>query len=321
MDPVHRRGSRGIRLVPGLFECGLILCWGTVHLSTIAVSGIVGESALLSCVNSTLGKHANDNIRVYWQRDDQCIHAFYSGKEHTGQNYSNRTYLFTKEFRRGNFSLLLSDLRVSDDAEYTCIIQMKQPAEYNVVLIASVTLQVAAHYVEPVLTIETEQKDLVGGELVRVNCSSWGGYPEPIVHWTTVSNLSENRTVENHIRCSGKELCNITSILWIQAKSNFATCSIYNPKLQENKTATLSWNSSQKFQTELTLAVSDPHYRWIIPIVLVTLIIAVSLTVYISMKSRTLLNEQRCRIQDGQGNVEIQLLIEGLETKYIKEND
>ncbi|XP_078388128.1 CD276 antigen-like isoform X1 [Cetorhinus maximus] len=345
MDPERRRTLRGTRLVPGLFECGLLLCWGAVPLTTLAVSGIVGESALLSCVDSTVGKHANDEIRVYWQRVGQFVHAFYSGQEHANQNYSNRAKLFTKEFQQGNFSLLLSDLQVSDDAEYTCIIQMKQPTEYNVVLTIPVTLQVAAHYTEPVLTAEPEQRDLDHGELVRVICSSWGGYPEPIVHWTIMNIFNESRTVKNHISCSRKELCNITSTLWIQAKSDFVTlrCSIYNAKLQENKTATLSWNFSNECYREAIVPVNDAHHRWIIPVVLVTLIIVCSLAAYILLKSRFLLsagnvaaeqNElasfnfagveveaQEKMPHSGQGSVEIQLLTEGLEMKNVKEKD
>ncbi|XP_072348079.1 ICOS ligand-like [Scyliorhinus torazame] len=317
MDPGCRPRFRGTRLLPVLFECGLILCWGTGHLSTIAVSGIVGESALLPCENSTLENHANDGIRVYWQRVDQYIHAFYSGKEHANQNYSNRVKLFTDKFKDGNFSLLLSNLRVSDEAEYTCVIQMKQPTEYKVVLIVSVTLQVAAHYTEPVLAVEAGQTDLGHGALVKVICSSWGGYPEPTIHWATMNTLNENRTVKNLVHCSKSELCNVTSVVWIEAKSNFVSCSIYNAKLQENKTATVHWNSSQGSQTKITLHVSDPHHGWIIPVVLVTVTIAVSLAVYILMKARPLLNKERCHIENGHGNAQIQLLNEGLETKNV----
>ncbi|GCC37118.1 hypothetical protein chiPu_0015619 [Chiloscyllium punctatum] len=74
---------------------------------------------------------------------DQLVHAFHSGKEHVSQDYSNRARLFTKEFKQGNFSLLLSDLRVSDKAEYICVIQMKQKTGYDVVLSVSVSLQIA----------------------------------------------------------------------------------------------------------------------------------------------------------------------------------
>ncbi|XP_067875583.1 CD276 antigen-like isoform X2 [Heterodontus francisci] len=396
MDPGRRRALRGARLVPGLFECGLLLCWGTVPLSTLAVSGIVGESALLSCVNSDVGKRADDEIRVYWQTADHFVHAFYSGQEQTNQSYGNRAKLFTEEFKQGNFSLLLSDLQVSDDADYTCIIQMKQPIlgytvvlsivvtlqvsvplstlavsgivgesallscvnsdvgkraddeirvywqtadhfvhafysgqeqtnqsygnraklfteefkqgnfslllsdlqvsddadytciiqmkqpilGYTVVLSIVVTLQVSAHYTEPVLTVEPKQTDLGHGELVKLICSSWGGYPEPTVHWTNsiTDILDGNRTVVNHINCSRKELCNVTSILWIQATSHSITCSIYNAKLQENKTATLFWNLPK------VNPVSELRHKWVTPVVLVALIIVVSLAIYVFLK-------------------------------------
>ncbi|XP_048473485.1 CD276 antigen-like [Rhincodon typus] len=282
MDPGRKPAFRGARLVPGLFECGLLLCWGTVSLSTLTVSGIVGESALLSCVDSSINIHAIDEIRVYWQMADQLVHAFYTGKEQNNQDYSNRTKLFTKEFKQGNFSLLLSDLRVSDEAEYTCVVQMKQQTGYDVVLSVSVSLQIAADYTEPVLTAKSEQDH---GAFVKLNCSSWGGYPEPLVYWTNdiTNTLPENSTVKNGINCSREGLYSITSILWIQATSHLTyTCSIYNPKLQKNKTATLHWNVSEGDCEKIS--VSDTHHRWITPVVLVTLLFVVLLAIYILLK-------------------------------------
>ncbi|XP_060705365.1 CD276 antigen-like isoform X1 [Hemiscyllium ocellatum] len=298
MDPGHRPTFRGARLVPGLFECGLLLCWGAVSLSTLTVSGIVGESALLPCVDSTIKNHALDEIRVYWQMADQLVHAFHSGKEHVSQDYSNRARLFTKEFKQGNFSLLLSDLRVSDEAEYICVIQMKQKTGYDVVLSVSVSLQIAAHYMEPVLSAQCEP----GHEaLVKLHCSSWGGYPEPLVYWTDdiTNTLPENSTVKNDIIFSHGGLYNVTSVLWIQATSySTYTCSIYNPKLQKNKTATLHWNISEGDREEISI--SDTHHGWITPVVLVTLILVVSLACYILLKHFPRSSLMRVRVAAGQ---------------------
>ncbi|KAI5607882.1 butyrophilin-like protein 10, partial [Silurus asotus] len=42
--------------------------------------------------------------------------------EDQAQSFRRRTSLFTEELQKGNTSLRLSDLRVSDEGEYTCFI-------------------------------------------------------------------------------------------------------------------------------------------------------------------------------------------------------
>ncbi|XP_051899339.1 CD276 antigen-like isoform X2 [Pristis pectinata] len=278
MDPGTLRAVRVTRLVPGLFGCALLLlCCRAELSSTLTVTGIVGESSLLPCLDTNVGKEVNNEIRVYWQVANQCIYAYYSGQEHPDQNYSNRAKLFTTEFKQGNFSLLLTDLQVSDEAKYICLIQLKTSSlGYSVVLKVTVTLQVAAHYAEPTLTSEGQQGE---GKSVRLTCSSWGGYPEPIVHWTSgFLNIDENSTAENFTNCSREQLCNVTSVLWAHTALNSITCKIYNAKLKENKTATYIGNFFQEYN--ISNIVSETHRRWTITVVIVVVIL-VLLVAYI----------------------------------------
>ncbi|XP_072127957.1 ICOS ligand-like isoform X2 [Mobula birostris] len=280
MDPGVRRAVRVTRLTLGLFGSGiLLLCCRAESLTPLTVTGIVGESSLLPCMNTELGKKVNNEIRVYWQVASQCIYAFYSGQEHPDQNYSHRAKLFSTEFKQGNFSLLLTDLQVSDEAKYICLIQLKTPSlNYDVVLKVTVTLQIAAHYKDPELTVEGEQNE---GEPMRLTCSSCGGYPEPTVHWTSgFLDIDENSTAKVYTNCSPEHLCNITSTLRIQSPVNNVTCKIYNAKLKENKTAT--YFREEPLDTDKNAIVSESvtHHRWTIPMVIVVVIL-VLLAVYI----------------------------------------
>ncbi|XP_062919392.1 butyrophilin-like protein 2 isoform X3 [Mobula hypostoma] len=104
MDPGVRRAVRVTRLTLGLFGSGiLLLCCRAESLTPLTVTGIVGESSLLPCMNTELGKKVNNEIRVYWQVASQCIYAFYSGQEHPDQNYSHRAKLFSTEFKQAHY--------------------------------------------------------------------------------------------------------------------------------------------------------------------------------------------------------------------------
>ncbi|XP_072890238.1 uncharacterized protein [Hemitrygon akajei] len=100
MDP----GVRVTQLVLGLFGSGILLsCCRAESLSTHTVTGIVGESSLLPCLDSKLGIKVSNEIRVYWQVKSKCIYAFYSGQEHPDQNYSHRAKLFSTEFKQAHY--------------------------------------------------------------------------------------------------------------------------------------------------------------------------------------------------------------------------
>ncbi|XP_059809874.1 ICOS ligand-like isoform X2 [Hypanus sabinus] len=274
------RLNRVTQLVLGLFGSGILLsCCRAESLSTHTVTGIVGESSLLPCLDSKLGIKVNNEIRVYWQVKSKCIYAFYSGQEHPDQNYSHRAKLFSTEFKQGNFSLLLTDLQVSDEANYICLIQLKTPSlNYDVVLQVTVTLQIAAHYKDPELTVEGEQNE---GKPMRLTCSSCGGYPKPTVHWTSgFLDIDKNRTAKVYTNCSSEHLCNITSTLRIHSPVNNVTCKIYNAKLKENKTATYVRDVHLVTNKNAIVSGSETHQRWTIPMVIIVVIL-VLLAIYV----------------------------------------
>uniref|UniRef100_A0A8C9QY76 Si:dkey-222p3.1 n=1 Tax=Scleropages formosus TaxID=113540 RepID=A0A8C9QY76_SCLFO len=85
------------------------------------VEGYTGYSAILPCVYS--GKISKD-FSLFWRfKDSKNVYDISAGKDYLlNQDYQfrNRTTLFPFQYEKGNFSLLLTDLKNFDTGEYTC---------------------------------------------------------------------------------------------------------------------------------------------------------------------------------------------------------
>ncbi|XP_068771858.1 ICOS ligand-like isoform X2 [Struthio camelus] len=84
----------------------------------------VGETVILPCTIPSPGEMDVSNSKVYWQIESILVHFFHNGEDSlVGQdtNYHGRTSLFLDEVKHGNFSLQLSNVRLEDEAVYTCI--------------------------------------------------------------------------------------------------------------------------------------------------------------------------------------------------------
>ncbi|KAF5891166.1 butyrophilin subfamily 1 member A1-like isoform X1, partial [Clarias magur] len=90
------------------------------------------------------------------------------------QSYRGRTSLFKEELQKGNASLKLSPVRVSDEGKYKCLIEDK--SWYDDII---VHIMVEAQGSHPVITMESY--DNSGG--VNLVCESRGWKPVPEVLW------------------------------------------------------------------------------------------------------------------------------------------
>ncbi|XP_055487412.1 CD276 antigen-like isoform X1 [Leucoraja erinacea] len=305
---MHLLCCRVTRRVAGLLQFALLLlCCRTVSPSSLTVTGIVGESALLPCLDTNVGKQANNDIRVYWQVATRLIHSFHKGREDNTLGLGTRARLFTAEFKHGNFSLLLTDLRVSDAATYTCLIQLKLPTEGNsVVLRVTVTLQIAAHFAKPTLSTHLSEGQQGAGGVLRLTCSSWGGYPAPAVGWTCGSlNLDPNSTATTHTDCSPQRLCNVTSFLWVSAGVHCITCSIHNTRLKEKQTETFTAMSFPLENTKgMVVSKRAKRFWWVELIAIAAMIVLLLLCLFLR---NVLLNEATHRTWRTSGDSAVNL--------------
>ncbi|XP_060708524.1 ICOS ligand-like [Hemiscyllium ocellatum] len=95
--------------------------------SPVPVSGFLGEQVVLPCTYS--GNVPVSDLLVIWGTlKYEFLHQFVNGSEDLREQdprFRNRTNLFKDQLEQGNWSVLISDLRESDQAEYDCQIYRK----------------------------------------------------------------------------------------------------------------------------------------------------------------------------------------------------
>ncbi|KAL0196720.1 hypothetical protein M9458_005260, partial [Cirrhinus mrigala] len=94
------------------------------------VPAIAGEDVILPC--SVKPNISVVDMRLEWFRldlkDSQLVHLYEDHEDRNTnqiQSYRGRTKLNHQELQRGNASLKLSSVRVSDEGLYKCFIQSK----------------------------------------------------------------------------------------------------------------------------------------------------------------------------------------------------
>ncbi|XP_047672089.1 butyrophilin subfamily 1 member A1-like isoform X2 [Tachysurus fulvidraco] len=139
---------------------------------------VAGEDLVLPCFikpnTSAVGmtiewfkRHVEDSlVHLYRDHEDR--------NEDQAQSYRGRTSLFKEELQKGNASLKLSDLRVSDDGEYKCLVEDK--SWYDDITVKVIVEVLGSH---PVIMMESF--DNLGG--INLVCESRGWKPEPDVLW------------------------------------------------------------------------------------------------------------------------------------------
>ncbi|XDV26309.1 hypothetical protein PO909_030057, partial [Leuciscus waleckii] len=91
------------------------------------VFAVSGEDVILPC--SVKPNISVVDMKVEWFRldlQDSLVHLYYDREDRNTdqiQSYRGRTKLIYQELQRGNASLKLSTVRVSDEGHYKCLIQ------------------------------------------------------------------------------------------------------------------------------------------------------------------------------------------------------
>nr|XP_033797427.1 ICOS ligand isoform X2 [Geotrypetes seraphini]XP_033797428.1 ICOS ligand isoform X2 [Geotrypetes seraphini] len=192
---------------------------------------------MLRCIMAQPLNFPLDHLRVYWQTlDNKVVHTFLcgdNGKMYEALEYQGRSQLFWDKLQEGNFSLLLSNLSLSDNQIYKCIV-MKNETKFIVIHEELITLNVGASY-RPSDPSDPEVNEVESGEEVTFTCSSSNGYPEPKVHWTDATHNGLPATSVTLHKNMGQY--SVFSILKLNVTTDLnLSCSIENQLLQENIT-------------------------------------------------------------------------------------
>uniref|UniRef100_K7FUP5 T-lymphocyte activation antigen CD80-like n=1 Tax=Pelodiscus sinensis TaxID=13735 RepID=K7FUP5_PELSI len=195
------------------------ICFPAVFAKEKTVKAAVGTTATLPCCHKISSSDSLNNYRVYWQtKSQEVVLAYATGTlfEYS-RKYNNRT-----KMNLTSLELVFSPVEVSDKDTYQCIVQEVVTGPQKL-CVNTVDLFVVANFSKPVITADVP-KDACGSTQVMVNCSSYGGYPNP-----KVSGILNNMSVDWKTELFGNKtsLYNVTAKLQFNLTEDISlTCTI-----------------------------------------------------------------------------------------------
>ncbi|XP_043539187.1 T-lymphocyte activation antigen CD86-like [Chiloscyllium plagiosum] len=122
------QGHSSQKLLPPLLLLLLLNVVAAVSGDTpVPVSGFLGEQVVLPCTYK--GNGSVSDLWVIWRTPKmETLYEFLDGSDDLAQQdprFRNRTNLFKDQLEQGNWSVLISDLRETDQDEYQCYIHKR----------------------------------------------------------------------------------------------------------------------------------------------------------------------------------------------------
>uniref|UniRef100_A0A8C1QH61 Ig-like domain-containing protein n=1 Tax=Cyprinus carpio TaxID=7962 RepID=A0A8C1QH61_CYPCA len=201
------------------------------------VFAVAGEDVILPC--SVKPNISVVDMRVEWFRselkDSQLVHLYEDHDDRNTeqiQSYRERTKLNHQELQRGNASLKLSSVQISDEGRYKCFIQSE--SWYND---ATVDVSVEAVGSPPVITVGFDHS-----ESLHLQCESEGWNPEPVLEWLDSEGVRlSSETTEMQRNTDG---FSVKHTITVQHRDDKIHCRV---KLRHHMLETLIVTSSKSF--------------------------------------------------------------------------
>ncbi|XP_064816745.1 CD276 antigen-like [Oncorhynchus masou masou] len=195
------------------------------------VTGIIGESVLLSCDLKSSTAIDTARLRFHWQDEsERVLYSFNKGEENQHQDslYTNRTKAFGSEISSGNISIKLSHVTLEDKQKVYRAFATLFGEDDKHIHPCRTTLLVAARFPTPSVTVNKTN--------MNSTCSTQGGYPQPTVTWTIQDR--GNRTLDPWEVQTNITLDSESGLYsaWSQVnitENQTVTCHIFNPVLRE----------------------------------------------------------------------------------------
>ncbi|XP_067237403.1 butyrophilin subfamily 2 member A1-like isoform X2 [Chanodichthys erythropterus] len=252
------------------------------------VLAVAGEDVILPC--SVKPSFSVVDMRVEWFRpdlEDSQVHLYVDHKDKNTdqiQSYRGRTKLNHQELQRGNASLKLSSVRVSDEGRYKCFIESKSWYDD-----ATVNVRVEAVGSPPVITVDGF--DHSGG--LHLQCESEGWNPEPDLEWLDSEGVSlDSGTTETHRNTDGFSLKNTITV----HHSGKIHCRV---KMKHHMLETLIDTSNNMFNSWRTSVIMISVF--VVLSVIAGILIAVFAHKY---REQTQLRNEKNRIQDEKNRIQ-----------------
>ncbi|XP_072889953.1 butyrophilin subfamily 3 member A3-like [Hemitrygon akajei] len=193
------------------------------------ILAIVGRDAVLDC-QLVPGKFLPD-MELRWINVDLSytspVHMYKGGMDELAVQalaYQGRTQLFHDLIDRGNLSLKLMNVQVSDQGQYKCFVATK--VSQNEI---KMSLSVAATGIHP----QIEMQGYTGNG-IRVGCSSKGWFPEPQIQWKDGNGANVMVTPKTTLQADPQGLYSIESTIEVsRGNRNTYSCQVVNKALNE----------------------------------------------------------------------------------------
>ncbi|XP_051776015.1 ICOS ligand-like [Erpetoichthys calabaricus] len=203
------------------------------------LTAITGETVKIPYSVKTKESLNTQDILIQWRTyEGLIVHTFVQGEDNLinqDKQFKGRTHLITSELSRGDFSLSLSDVSITDEGEYVCKYYGKSDGKTGSHM-SHHCLQVAGHYSVPVVNPPTEWlKD----KEVKFTCKSTGGFPKPKVYWLVNKKpLEDSSQVDTIVSTDCRAWYSVTSVLNVVVREDMSvTCTVENEKLGEKRTS------------------------------------------------------------------------------------
>ncbi|KAM4611626.1 butyrophilin subfamily 1 member A1-like [Polymixia lowei] len=203
------------------------------------VIGSVGHDIILPCHLSPQTSAVAMGIR--WFKKGNFLDYMYlyeAGKSSEGKGYEGRVSLFSQELERGNVSLLLKDVRMSDGGLYTCQANLREWVQEQIV-----DLQTTQYGSDPMISLVKHQRDSI-----EFSCRSQSWSPEPHMIWTDRSRQEvTSATTEKPQKMEGSILYSIESHV-----------SIGNGQMEEVVCVVMS--QDRKYELKSAIKITEEFY-------------------------------------------------------------
>ncbi|XP_044869303.1 CD276 antigen-like [Mauremys mutica] len=182
---------------------------------------LLGSGALLKCRFDVGGPVDLSALRVRWYLFEERIAQYDQGRAES----QVRASVSEQELKTGDASLLLSNVTVSDEGPYKCVVGYGTEQ-----LQGETTLRVLAPYEPPQLTVLSR----AGGRLA-LQCRSAGGYPKPEITWHDGNGTQLSQAEPVELQRSSLGAFEVRSSLLLTPRPGGSVCcTLIHRPLQQN---------------------------------------------------------------------------------------
>ncbi|XP_069053691.1 butyrophilin subfamily 1 member A1-like [Lepisosteus oculatus] len=172
-----------------------------------------GEDTVLPCYLSP--NISAELLEIRWFRENyDAPVCFYQNHtyNHDGQSppYKGRAELFLDELPKGNVSLKLRDVRLSDNGQYNCLVESKQHYEDALIDLAIRAVSVSLYH--------------TGGDQTWLLCTSEGWFSEPAVIWIDRNGKETTSLSNTTVERNSQGLFNVSSYIPVSQDSQILSC-------------------------------------------------------------------------------------------------